>query len=258
MPAVPARSTASRWAVLRAAEAAHHGRAADAANASIAEIKPFAEAAANTSRGVKAALEEQATYQREAFQSLPRQGEKLPSGQEAVLDPPQKGWVEDWGLDSNPITGWMSDYEDRQQAYVDTNQQANAAMERYSRGRHRADAGVPARRPAAASTTAGPAAVYTDPERVFVEPQHPQQPHQRTVHFGHSLRHLVVVGDAARPFLRSAVVSAVHAASEHRSVVGDAAARSALHPAARRGARPGRHAVPAESADRRMGAAEPL
>ncbi|MGI8307615.1 hypothetical protein [Saccharopolyspora hattusasensis] len=117
---------------LRAAEAAHHGRAADAAKASIAEIKPFAEAAANTSRGVKAALEEQATYQREAFQSLPRQGDKLASGQEAVLDPPQKGWVEDWGLDSNPITGWMSDYEDRQQAYVDTNQQANTAMERYS------------------------------------------------------------------------------------------------------------------------------
>ncbi|QIZ39260.1 hypothetical protein FDZ84_04470 [Saccharopolyspora sp. ASAGF58] len=117
---------------LRAAEAAHHGRAADAANASIAEIKPFAEAAANTSRGVKTALEEQITYQREAFQSLPRQGDRLPSGQEAVLDPPQKGWVEDWGLDSNPITGWMSDYEDRQQAYIDTNQRANAAMERYS------------------------------------------------------------------------------------------------------------------------------
>jgi hypothetical protein len=117
---------------LRLAEAAHQGRAADAANASIAEIKPLAEAAATTSRGVKAALEEQASYQREAFQSLPAQGDKLPTGKEAVLDPPQKGWVEDWGLDSNPITGWMSDYEDRQQAYVDTNTHANQAMERYS------------------------------------------------------------------------------------------------------------------------------
>ncbi|MEU5850965.1 hypothetical protein [Saccharopolyspora shandongensis] len=117
---------------IRLAESGHQGQAAAAASASIAEIKPFAEAAATTSLGVKAALEEQATYQREAFQSLPAQGDTLPSGQEAQLDPPQKGWVEDWGLDSNPVTGWMSDYEDRQQAYVDTNQQANAAMERYS------------------------------------------------------------------------------------------------------------------------------
>ncbi|MGW1677884.1 hypothetical protein [Saccharopolyspora sp. NPDC002376] len=117
---------------LRAAEAAHEGRAADSANASISEIKPLAEAAATTSRGVKSALQDQATYQREAFQTLPAQGDTLPSGKEAILDPPQKGWVEDWGLDSNPVTGWMSDYEDRQQAYVDTNQQANQAMERYS------------------------------------------------------------------------------------------------------------------------------
>ncbi|GGI74884.1 hypothetical protein GCM10011581_09830 [Saccharopolyspora subtropica] len=116
---------------LRAAEAAHEGRAADAANASIAQIKPFAEEAANTSRGVKAALQEQASYQREAFDALPAEGDTLPSGQEAILDPPQKGWVEEWGLDSNPITSWMSDYEERQQAYIDTNQQANQAMERY-------------------------------------------------------------------------------------------------------------------------------
>ncbi|GAA4619194.1 hypothetical protein GCM10023108_43060 [Saccharopolyspora hordei] len=116
---------------LRAAEAAHEGRAADAANSSIAEITPIVEAAANTSRGVKAALQEQATCQREAFQSLPAKGDTLPSGQEAILDPPQKGWVEEWGLDSNPITGWMSDYEERQQAFIDTNQQANQAMERY-------------------------------------------------------------------------------------------------------------------------------
>ncbi|GAA2356165.1 hypothetical protein GCM10009854_37830 [Saccharopolyspora halophila] len=117
---------------LRAAEAAHTGAAADAANASIGEIKPIVDAAAQTSRQVKDALVEQDTNQHSTFQSLPNQGDTLPSGQQAILDPPQKGWVEDWGLDSNPVTGWMSDYEDRQQAYMDTNTQANQAMERYS------------------------------------------------------------------------------------------------------------------------------
>ncbi|TWG08826.1 hypothetical protein FHU35_111452 [Saccharopolyspora dendranthemae] len=117
---------------LRAAESAHEGRAAESANASIAEIQPLARSAAETSRGVKTALEEQNSYQREAFQALPVKDDPLPSGQGALLDPPGKGWVEDWGLDSNPVTGWMSDYEERQQAYVDTNQQANQVMERYS------------------------------------------------------------------------------------------------------------------------------
>ncbi|GAB3683040.1 hypothetical protein [Saccharopolyspora tripterygii] len=119
-------------AALRDAEAAHTGRAAESANASIAEIQPLARSAAETSRGVRTALEEQNTYQREAFQALPVKDDPLPSGQGALLDPPEKGWVEDWSLDSNPVTGWMSDYEERQQAYVDTNQQANQVMERYS------------------------------------------------------------------------------------------------------------------------------
>lgn len=117
---------------LRAAEAAHTGAAADAANASIGEIKPIVDQAAQTSRQVKGALEDQNTYQHEAFRALPAEGDPLPSGQQAILEQPQKGWVEDWGLDSNPVTGWMSDYEERQQAYIDTNQQANQAMERYS------------------------------------------------------------------------------------------------------------------------------
>jgi hypothetical protein len=117
---------------LRAAEAAHTGAAADAANASIGEIKPIVDQAAQTSRQVKGALEDQNTYQHETFRALPAEGDTLPSGQQAIMDPPEKGWVEDWGLDSNPVTGWMSDYEDRQQAYIDTNQQANQAMERYS------------------------------------------------------------------------------------------------------------------------------
>ncbi|KAA5831343.1 hypothetical protein F1721_20235 [Saccharopolyspora hirsuta] len=119
-------------AAIRLAEAGHEGDASQAASTSIAEIKPYAEAAAETSVGVRSALEQQATYQREAFSSLPAQGDPLPSGKEAILDPPQKGWVEDWGLDSNPITGWMSDYEERQQAFTETSQQATSAMERYS------------------------------------------------------------------------------------------------------------------------------
>ncbi|WP_217649604.1 hypothetical protein [Saccharopolyspora flava] len=145
-------------AALGAAEAAHTGAAADAARTSIAEIKPLAESAAQTSRDVKAALEEQDSYQREAFQALPRQDDPLPSGQGAILDPPQKGWVEDWGLDSNPITGWMSDYEERQQAYVDTNQQANQVMERYSQQTEGVIARLPEFQPADQPPPAAPPA----------------------------------------------------------------------------------------------------
>ncbi|RRO16324.1 hypothetical protein EIL87_13695 [Saccharopolyspora rhizosphaerae] len=143
---------------LRAAEVAHTGAAAEAAGASIAEIQPLARAAAETSRGVKDALEEQNTYQREAFQALPRQDDPLPSGHGAVLDPPQKGWVEDWGLDSNPVTGWMSDYEERQQAYVDTNQQANQVMERYSQQTEGVIARLPEFQPADQPPPAAPPA----------------------------------------------------------------------------------------------------
>lgn len=141
---------------LRAAEAAHTGAAADAAKTSIAEIKPLTDSAAETSRGVKQALIDQNTYQREAFQALPVKDDPLPSGQGALLDPPQKGWVEDWGLDSNPVTGWMSDYEDRQQAYVDTNQQANQVMERYSQQTEGVIARLPEFQPADQPPPAAP------------------------------------------------------------------------------------------------------
>ncbi|MDI2028391.1 hypothetical protein QFW96_07205 [Saccharopolyspora sp. TS4A08] len=143
---------------LRDAEAAHTGAAADAAKSSIAEIQPLARAAAETSRGVKAALEEQNSYQREAFQALPMKDDPLPSGQGALLDPPEKGWVEDWGLDSNPVTGWMSDYEERQQAYVDTNQQANQVMERYSQQTEGVIARLPEFQPADQPPPAAPPA----------------------------------------------------------------------------------------------------
>ena len=116
---------------LRAAEAAHEGRAADAANASIAEITPHATAAAETSRGVKGALVEQVGYQKDAFNALPAQGDKLENGNDVQLDPPEKGWVEEGGWDQTWYLGWASDYEERQQDFVSTNERANAAMERY-------------------------------------------------------------------------------------------------------------------------------
>ncbi|WP_218161409.1 hypothetical protein [Saccharopolyspora kobensis] len=133
---------------LRKAETAHQGKAADAANASIAEVMPLAEAAANTSQGIRSAVQMQDDNQRHTFTSLPAQGETLPSGKEAVLDPPQKGWVEDWGLDSNPITGWMSDYEERQEAFAETNQQATDAMTQYRAQTEAAIAQMPEFKPA--------------------------------------------------------------------------------------------------------------
>lgn len=116
---------------LRAAEAAHVGRAADAANASINEIKPHMERVAEASGKIKSGLEHQVSYQSKAFASLPSEGETLPNGREVQLDPPQKGWVENAGLDDNPITGWMSDYEERQEDFRATNERAQMAMDRY-------------------------------------------------------------------------------------------------------------------------------
>ncbi|MHA6802643.1 hypothetical protein [Salinifilum ghardaiensis] len=116
---------------LRKAEAAHQGRAADAANASIAEIKPLAEQAAGTARGVKGSLEQQVQYQHTAFNDLPAPGQKLENGRPVQLDPPEKGWVENAGLDDNVITGWMSDYEERQEDFAATSEKAESAMRRY-------------------------------------------------------------------------------------------------------------------------------
>ncbi|WP_211841259.1 hypothetical protein [Saccharopolyspora antimicrobica] len=108
----------------------------------------MAEAAANTSQGIRSAVQMQDDNQRHTFTSLPAQGETLPSGKEAILDPPEKGWVEDWGLDSNPITGWMSDYEERQEAFAETNQQASDAMTQYRAQTEAAIAQMPEFKPA--------------------------------------------------------------------------------------------------------------
>ncbi len=116
---------------INAAEGAHSGRAAEAARASIDEITPHARAASETAKGVGKALTDQINNQNQAFEALPRQGEKLPDGKDVQLDPPQKGWVEDWGLDKFGPTSWMSDYEDKQQAFQATNDHAEAVMQRY-------------------------------------------------------------------------------------------------------------------------------
>src|SRR5690606_7772941 len=47
------------------------------------------------------------------------------------FDPPQKGWVENWGLDEFALTSWMSDYEERQEAFHATNEKAELIMSGY-------------------------------------------------------------------------------------------------------------------------------
>lgn len=80
---------------------------------------------------MKGALVEQVGYQKETFNSLPAEGDKLENGRDVILDPPEKGWVENGGWDETWYLGWASDYEARQADFVSTNDRANAAMERY-------------------------------------------------------------------------------------------------------------------------------
>ena len=118
-------------AAMKEAAAAHRGEAAETANRAVQEIQPHLQNFQDSSTKVANAVTAQANAQHTAFRELPAPGQNLPNGRPAQLEPPQKGWVEDWGLDSNPITGWMSDYEERQQDFVTTNQQADQAMTRY-------------------------------------------------------------------------------------------------------------------------------
>ncbi len=116
---------------MRSAEAAHEGRAADAANASMEKMRPNFDGAKASCDATAAGLNQQADYQANAFDALPKEGESLENGRPVQIDPPQKGWVEDWGLDDNALTGWMSDYEERQEDFTSTNDRAVMAMERY-------------------------------------------------------------------------------------------------------------------------------
>ncbi|GAA3365828.1 hypothetical protein GCM10020366_67280 [Saccharopolyspora gregorii] len=150
-------------AALKEAEAAHEGRAADAANASIAEIAPHTEAAAQTADGVGLALENQAKAQRDAFASIPGEGETLSNGRPVQLDPPQKGWVEEGGWDDTWILGWASDYEERMEDFQLTNDRAAAVQERYERETDANLASIPEFQPMPGEESNSPAPGATTP-----------------------------------------------------------------------------------------------
>src|SRR5699024_7404615 len=67
---------------MRKAEGAHQGKAAEEANASIAEVMPKAEKVSETSRGIRDSLQQQTQNQHEAFQNIPAQGDTLENGRE--------------------------------------------------------------------------------------------------------------------------------------------------------------------------------
>ncbi|MBE9376513.1 hypothetical protein IQ251_18845, partial [Saccharopolyspora sp. HNM0983] len=115
---------------LRKAEGAHEGQAADAANASIAEVIPKAERVSETSKGIRDSLQQQAQNQHEAFRGIPAEGDTLENGREVQIDPPEKGFVDEHK--DNMFIGWMSDYEERQADHTATNEKATAARERYA------------------------------------------------------------------------------------------------------------------------------
>ncbi|PRW63485.1 hypothetical protein CEP50_10255 [Actinopolyspora mortivallis] len=117
---------------LKKAGEAHQGRAAEAARASISEIKPIAENAAETSRRVKKALTDQNQHQHDTFYALPQEGGKLPDGRPTQMTPPTKNWAEEHGLSDIPGFGWTSDYEEKQERFQATNDEAQRVITRYS------------------------------------------------------------------------------------------------------------------------------
>ncbi|PRW64286.1 hypothetical protein [Actinopolyspora mortivallis] len=117
---------------LRTLERGHSGRAAEAARASIAEVRPVVEQAAEHSRKVQEALKEQTRMQHETFRALPVEGGRLPDGRPTQLRPPEKNFAEITRLDSVPGFDWTSDYEEKQARFQATNDEANRVMTEYS------------------------------------------------------------------------------------------------------------------------------
>ncbi|WP_338603489.1 hypothetical protein [Saccharopolyspora sp. SCSIO 74807] len=129
------------------AEGAHEGKAADAAKASIGEITPHLDAAAETAKGVQKALTHQAEIQNKTFHQIPGEGDTLPNGREVQLDPPEKGWVENGGWDKTWYLGWASDYEERQEDFQATNDRAADAQRQYQNDTQSNLAGTPEFKP---------------------------------------------------------------------------------------------------------------
>ncbi|MDR7301865.1 hypothetical protein [Haloactinomyces albus] len=81
---------------------------------------------------MKQTLVDQTKNQNETFAAIPREGEKLQDGRMAQIKVPEKGWVEDYHVDDIPVVGgWASDYEERQERFQATNDEADTVMRRY-------------------------------------------------------------------------------------------------------------------------------
>ncbi|WP_019855529.1 hypothetical protein [Actinopolyspora mortivallis] len=113
-------------------ERGHSGRAAEAARASIAEVRPVVEQAAEHSRKLGEALDEQTRAQHETFRALPVEGGRLPDGRPTQLQPPDKNFADHTRLSSVPGFDWTSDYEEKQARFQATNDEANRVMTEYS------------------------------------------------------------------------------------------------------------------------------
>ncbi|SFT71139.1 hypothetical protein SAMN04487904_106114 [Actinopolyspora lacussalsi subsp. righensis] len=138
---------------LKKADEAHVGRAAESANSSIAEVKPIAQDAIKFTVDVQKALDAQAGTQHKAFQDLPVEGGKLSDGGPAQLEVPEKNWADDSGVSGFPGLGWTSDYEEKQERYRATNEEANSVMARYTEQTTAATQGLPEFTPQEASDT---------------------------------------------------------------------------------------------------------
>ncbi|MBA8827561.1 hypothetical protein FHX42_004957 [Saccharopolyspora lacisalsi] len=116
---------------MKEARDAHQGQAAEAAQISVDQVAKRVKTCEDTAKSVQKAITDQANAQGETFKHLPAQGEKLPNGEMAQLDPPDKNWAERHGVDSFPGLGWTSDYEEKQRRFQATNSHADQVMQQY-------------------------------------------------------------------------------------------------------------------------------
>ncbi|MDP9643263.1 hypothetical protein J2S53_003310 [Actinopolyspora lacussalsi] len=135
------------------AEEAHEGRAAEIAKASVSAVKPVVDNAADFCETVQDSLDAQAGTQHKTFQDLPVEGGKLSDGGPAQLEVPEKNWADDSGVSGFPGLGWTSDYEEKQERYRATNEEANSVMVRYTEQTTAATRGLPEFTPSEESDT---------------------------------------------------------------------------------------------------------
>ncbi|KGI83034.1 hypothetical protein IL38_01350 [Actinopolyspora erythraea] len=140
-------------AALTKAEEAHEGRAAEIARSSVSAIKPVANNAADFCKSVQNSLDDQASTQHKTFQELPAEGGKLSDGRPAQMEPPDKNWADNTGVSDVPLMGWTSDYEEKQERYRATNEEANRVMAQYEEQTSSATQSLPEFKPPEDSDT---------------------------------------------------------------------------------------------------------